>query len=407
MLIIQTILSYAVCFAEESNIEYIAAQMSNFEENINITADNLNQYLGRVFNLIPELEFYYKGYSSSSFGSHHDVTFMYTNQDINPQNVHIVKGENNLKETLIRAMLYCNENIYIISDTDSDIQKLMTDISNDNQIVSMGYDGFSSSTFKSGLTSNTCYNIKISYSISPQTLVQYKHITEKEVFNIISENIAKSMPDYLKEKIIHDYIVHNTSYSSEDGALSYIPYNAIINGKGVCSAYAMSAKIMFDLVGIENIYISGTATANNKTENHGWNLVKIEDSYYHLDLTWDDPVTFWDFDNVNYNYYNINDDEMSKDHIWKKEDYPKCVSTEYCYNNVKKLINKERFTDYYSVYDFESVFDKYKPLENKYSETTLEAITAAPVHTDYNIPDDYKVAIVVIICIIIFIVIIK
>lgn len=379
--------------------------MSNFQENINITTDDLNQYLGRIFNSNPKLEFYYKGYSSSSLGSYHNVTFMYINQDIDSQDIHIVKGEQELREIIIRAMLYCDESVYIISDTKTNIQELITNIANDNQIVSMGYKGFDSNSFKSGLTSNTCYKINISYSINSSTLVQYKRITEQAAFNIISQNIAKSMPDYMKEKIIHDYITHNTNYSSDDGELSYIPYNALINGRGVCSAYAMSAKILFDLVGIENIYISGTATNNNKTENHGWNLVNIGGSYYHLDLTWDDPVTLWGFNNVSYNYFNLTDSEMSKNHTWEKENYPVCNSTEYCYDNVDNLIDEDNFTDYYTISDFESVFDKYKPLSNDYTETTSEFLTESPANTD--IPENFKIAFAVVLCIIIFVIIIN
>ncbi len=406
LIIFQTILSNILCFADETNIEYTAAQMSNFQENINITCDNLNQYLGRVFNSNPELEFFYQGYSSSSIGNHHNVTFMYSNKDINSKDIHIVKGEKQLNEILIKAMLYSQENVYIISDTESSIEKLMTAISNDNQIVSMGYKGFSSNSFKSDLTSNTCYKINISYNINPETLVQYKKITEQAAFNIISQNIAKSMPDYIKEKIIHDYIIEHTSYSSEDGELSYIPYNALINGRGVCSAYAMSAKIMFDLVGIENIYVIGTATSNNNTENHGWNIVNIDGNYYHLDLTWDDPVTLFGFDNVDYTYFNVTDDVMSEDHIWKKSDYPKCIGTKYSYDNIKNKNYNDNFTDYYSPSDFESLFDKYKPLQDDYVEITTEFTTISSDYSD-SIYNNYKIVFAVIIFIVIFIIILK
>ena len=41
--------------------------------------------------------------------------------------------------------------------------------------------------------------------------------------------------------------------------------------------------IFLDEVGIINYKVS--------SDHHVWNAVKIDDNWYHLDLTWDDPVT--------------------------------------------------------------------------------------------------------------------
>ena len=41
------------------------------------------------------------------------------------------------------------------------------------------------------------------------------------------------------------------------------------------------------------IFLSDIGIPNHKisTENHIWNAVYLDNNWYHLDLTWDDPVT--------------------------------------------------------------------------------------------------------------------
>ena len=41
------------------------------------------------------------------------------------------------------------------------------------------------------------------------------------------------------------------------------------------------------------IFLNSLGVKNYKiaTENHIWNAVYIDNNWYHLDLTWDDPVT--------------------------------------------------------------------------------------------------------------------
>ena len=43
--------------------------------------------------------------------------------------------------------------------------------------------------------------------------------------------------------------------------------------------------------GIDNVIVIGTGTnSNGKTESHAWNYVKLNDKWYAVDVTWDDPI---------------------------------------------------------------------------------------------------------------------
>ena len=48
------------------------------------------------------------------------------------------------------------------------------------------------------------------------------------------------------------------------------------------------------------------------SENHIWNLVNVDNNWYHLDLTWDDPVTSNGTDVLEYDYFLITTTELEE-----------------------------------------------------------------------------------------------
>ena len=111
-----------------------------------------------------------------------------------------------------------------------------------------------------------------------------------------------------KIKIIHDYIINNTKYDkakSDNKVKLYnsdIAYGALIEHYAICGGYSDSMKLFLDKFGIENYKIS--------SENHIWNLVKLNNEWFHLDLTWDDPVTNTGEDVLEYDYFLITTEEL-------------------------------------------------------------------------------------------------
>ena len=44
-------------------------------------------------------------------------------------------------------------------------------------------------------------------------------------------------------------------------------------------------------IGIENTIVIGTGTnSRNETESHAWNYVNLNNKWYGIDVTWDDPI---------------------------------------------------------------------------------------------------------------------
>lgn len=79
---------------------------------------------------------------------------------------------------------------------------------------------------------------------------------------------------------------------------------------------------MLKEVGIQNHIVTGTGNG----QAHAWNLVNIENKWYHLDTTFDDPVPD-KAGRVTYSYFNMSDEQLSKDHDWDRSKYPAATTS--------------------------------------------------------------------------------
>ena len=138
--------------------------------------------------------------------------------------------------------------------------------------------------------------------------------------NAATENILAQIPDKAdelqREIIIHDALVDEISYdleaaaSDDSTADAFNIYGALVNKKAVCSGYAYAAKMLLNRVGIE----CRTVVGMSKNSGHMWNQVKINDNWYHLDITWDDPPPEKEVNYSRYNYFNLTDDMVQINH---------------------------------------------------------------------------------------------
>lgn len=131
------------------------------------------------------------------------------------------------------------------------------------------------------VNNTTTINFKFSY----KTTLKQEKALDKKVKSILEELDLEEATDYEKVKAIHDYIVNLVSYDTE--LMRFSAYNALIDKAAVCEGYSMLAYLMFTEVGLESRIIDGYG---NRIE-HSWNIVKVDDKWYNIDLTWDDPIT--------------------------------------------------------------------------------------------------------------------
>ena len=109
-------------------------------------------------------------------------------------------------------------------------------------------------------------------------------------------------------KTFHDYIINNTKYDSNrsDRKIvdykSDIAYGPLIEGYGLCGGYTDAMALFLDYYKIPNFKII--------SENHIWNAVRVDGKWYHLDLTWDDPISKSGKDILEYTFFLIKTEKL-------------------------------------------------------------------------------------------------
>ena len=163
--------------------------------------------------------------------------------------------------------------------------------------------------FNSFKTISFTYNDQGRFSLIIEHIYTEEEITKINyiVDNKIKELIIDTMTNEEKVKIIHDYIIDNTTYDTlktenihDDTYKSNTAYGVLIQGYGICSGYSDAISIFLNKLNIKNYKISN--------DTHIWNLVYINGVWSHLDATWDDPIS--KFNENRDTYFLINYDEL-------------------------------------------------------------------------------------------------
>lgn len=214
------------------------------------------------------------------------------------------------------------------------------------------------------------------YSKPKEEIQLHKNKIEYKRDEIILKLIRPNMSEYEKVKTIHDYIINNSNYDKrylKDEKIpeeSYSVYGVLINRIGVCEGYAKTMKYLLDAAGIKSMVIRG----KSKGVGHAWNIVNIEGDCYNVDATWDDPLTESGKDMLIYDYFNLTDEEIGKDHTWNRDDYPVCNSSKYNYHYYNDLIAN----------DYNDFLNKLKiAIDNKHSSIEIKVLNFEK--NEYNI----------------------
>ena len=155
------------------------------------------------------------------------------------------------------------------------------------------------------------------------------NVIEEKMNEFISQNIKDDMSIVDKIRSFHDYLINNSIYDKESADLienggdtsftsSHKATGPLIYGKSLCSGYSDAMKIYLDKIGVTNYKISNA--------RHIWNLVYVNDSWFHLDLTWDDPITTTGENILLHKFFLIDTDTLLKldstEHSFNPDYYP-------------------------------------------------------------------------------------
>lgn len=260
--------------------------------------DNITEYI--VENYI-----YYFGEENISSNSYKlDYDFMYV------KNSSSFKISN--KEELINH-LYTLLNSGVESSTFlckyADCKKDVKEIIDSNLMSDINNYVHPYNSFKRVLLSINSFN-KITITFEKTYTDDEIKKVENEIDNIIANIITDNMSIKEKITVFHDYIINNTKYDinyiKEDlddiDSSSHNATGVLFNKQALCGGYADVMSIFLNKLNIKNFQIASDA--------HVWNAVYLDNNWYHIDLTWDDPINSDGSDILLNKFLLINDKEL-------------------------------------------------------------------------------------------------
>lgn len=147
---------------------------------------------------------------------------------------------------------------------------------------------------------------------------------EREVERLSSELIVAGDTDINNIRRIHDYIIDHSVYDSNRSDYndttyrSDIAYGPLLQGYGICGGYTDAMELFLEELGIQSYKIS--------SEQHVWNAIYLDGEWYHLDLTWDDPVTSTGENLIEHNFFLIDTPTLLEleqtEHNFNQDIYP-------------------------------------------------------------------------------------
>lgn len=211
-----------------------------------------------------------------------------------------------------------------------------------------------------GIMDNAKYNydtnsLEVTYVLSAEDTRTMQEASLEKADEIAKEIITAKMSEYEKEEAINEYLCKNASYNdeimqyiNEDGtisdeavdqfAASFTPYGILVENYGVCESYAEAFMLIAKAAGLEAVIETGRMD----NVNHEWNRVKIDGSWYSLDVTNNDNEYMPNC------YFNLPDEVASTILIEDGDAFMDLMAGQYTsegmnyeYYNVKKLYTKD------------------------------------------------------------------
>ena len=126
----------------------------------------------------------------------------------------------------------------------------------------------------------------------------------------------------LQEQVayIYKWLVTYCTYNA-NSAYNQSIYSVFVRRNSVCTGYAKAAQYLFNLLGIESRLVFGRLHNDKEEGRHCWNLVKVDNEYYHFDACFGDSILdnvaiksgiqeLFKINGVNYDFLCVSTDEI-------------------------------------------------------------------------------------------------
>lgn len=147
---------------------------------------------------------------------------------------------------------------------------------------------------------------------------------------------AMNLGEREKEQFVHDFICRNVRYDKLKKPYSHEIIGPLGQGVGVCEGIAKSVKILCDALGLPCVIaISRENPEQGIKYRHAWNILTLPGGRRHLDATFDLSLSGDGI--VRYDYFNLTDEQLFRDHQPLVYPAPACGGEDLRYYRENKL----------------------------------------------------------------------
>ncbi len=179
--------------------------------------------------------------------------------------------------------------LYNIRD-DAAVSQMMTEVV--NRTPGLFYTGMQFSKYVV-VETNQIKALKLEYaksftnadgSVNISKILKIQKKIRKQVKEVM-KCVKPGMNSLEKALVLHDYLIKNTRYLEEESKeYRYSEWGVFLKGRANCQGYSLAYGILMQEAGIPVRYVVSEEML------HMWNQIKINGKWYHVDVTWDDPL---------------------------------------------------------------------------------------------------------------------
>lgn len=171
--------------------------------------------------------------------------------------------------------------------------------------------------------SNMIYRIK--YIVPKAQIAKLKEQLSIWVDTVKTDiTFLEALPSAIVCRNIHNYIIRHVKYNykalqtPEAFPEAFSLMGVFKHNEAVCEGIAKAFKYLCNQMNVEKVIIVEGISSQEGVGNHiphAWNMVKIDDKYSHVDVTWDLEISR-NSKSLRYDYYMIPDKWIKKDHVF-------------------------------------------------------------------------------------------
>lgn len=177
--------------------------------------------------------------------------------------------------------------------------------------------------------------IHFQYTFSEERVKTIQQSINDVIENDFCIEYAKTLTREQQIVYVYKWLVSYCNYNA-NSAYNQSIYSVFVRRNSVCTGYAKVAQYLFNLLGLESRLVFGRLHNDKEDGRHCWNLVKVDNEYFHFDACFGDSTLdsvalksgvqeLFKIDDINYNFLCASTDEMLKSrNIEDIETLPEC-----------------------------------------------------------------------------------